>query len=134
MKRVFWIAVALTTIFMGCATAEKENDNYVLMISLDGFRHDLASMANTPTLDSLRAVGVYADIAPCFPANTFPNHYSMATGLHPDHHGLINNTFYDAIAIWNGGLAIYGGIIDYYEKQDSEESWFDMIFNVFEKE
>lgn len=118
MKRVFWIAVALTTIVMGCATAEKENDNYVLMISLDGFRHDLASMANTPTLDSLRAVGVYADIAPCFPANTFPNHYSMATGLHPDHHGLINNTFYDTklglpYAISNGearkNADFYGG-------------------------
>ena len=118
MKRILWIAVALTTLFAGCATAEKEKDAYVLMISLDGFRHDLASMANTPTLDSLRAVGVYADIAPCFPANTFPNHYSMATGLHPDHHGLINNTFHDTeldlpYAISNGEARknpdFYGG-------------------------
>lgn len=51
-------------------------------------------MSHTPTLDSLAKVGVRADFRPSFPSVTFPNHYSMATGLHPDHHGLVNNFFY----------------------------------------
>lgn len=67
---------------------------YVVILSMDGFRWDLAGRAHTPTLDSIRGVGAYAEIFPCFPANTFPNHYSMATGLHPDHHGIVNNTFF----------------------------------------
>ena len=67
----------------------------VVILSMDAFRYDLASMYNTPTLDSIARVGVYSEIMPCFPSNTFPNHYSMATGLHPDHHGIVNNTFFD---------------------------------------
>lgn len=68
---------------------------HVVILSMDAFRHDLASMYNTPTLDSVASVGVYSEIMPVFPSNTFPNHYSMATGLHPDHHGIVNNSFYD---------------------------------------
>ena len=62
---------------------------------MDGFRWDLAGRSHTPTLDSLARVGTYAEIFPVYPANTFPNHYAMATGLHPDHHGVVNNSFYD---------------------------------------
>jgi predicted AlkP superfamily pyrophosphatase or phosphodiesterase len=61
---------------------------------MDGFRSDYAGRAYTPTLDSLASVGVKAAFRPSFPSVTFPNHYAMATGLHPDHHGLINNFFY----------------------------------------
>ena len=74
---------------------DRKSDRYVVILSMDGFRWDLADKAHTPTLDSIKRAGSYAEIFPCFPANTFPNHYSMATGLHPDHHGIINNTFYD---------------------------------------
>lgn len=63
---------------------------------MDGFRSDYPSRAHTPTLDSLAEVGVRSAFRPCYPSVTFPNHYSMATGLHPDHHGLVNNSFYDA--------------------------------------
>lgn len=71
------------------------SDRYVIILSMDAFRWDLAEGAHTPTLDSLRRVGAYAETYPCFPANTFPNHYAMATGLHPDHNGIVNNRFYD---------------------------------------
>jgi len=66
----------------------------VVILSMDAFRYDLPDLWNTPTLDSVASVGVHATIKPCFPANTFPNHYSMATGLYPDHHGIVNNNFY----------------------------------------
>ena len=92
MKRVLLILFFLVlTVGLRAQRPEK----YVVVLSMDGFRWDLASKAHTPTLDSLKTVGSYAEIYPCFPANTFPNHYSMATGLHPDHHGIVNNTFYD---------------------------------------
>ena len=66
----------------------------VVILSMDAFRYDLPEIWSTPTLDSVASVGVHATIRPCFPANTFPNHYSMATGLYPDHHGIVNNNFY----------------------------------------
>lgn len=74
------------------APAEKQ---YAVILSMDAFRWDLADRARTPTLDSLRRAGSYAEIYPVYPSNTFPSHYSMATGLHPDHHGVVNNNFYD---------------------------------------
>lgn len=81
--------------FTGCQT-KKRSDRYVVVLSMDGFRSDYPSRAHTPTLDSLANVGVRSTFRPCYPSVTFPNHYSMATGLHPDHHGLVNNFFYDA--------------------------------------
>ncbi len=87
--------VFLLLVCLAAGAAAGKNDRHVVVVSLDGFRWDYASRAHTPTLDSLRRAGVYSEIYPCFPSNTFPNHYSMATGLHPDHHGIVNNTFYD---------------------------------------
>lgn len=120
MKRtlnLLW-ALLLTMVFVGCGpriipvqrpdnkpnteqgnnkdeVVSQPDERHVVILSMDAFRHDLASMYDTPTLDSVASVGVYSEIMPVFPSNTFPNHYSMATGLHPDHHGIVNNSFYD---------------------------------------
>ncbi|MDR2968092.1 MAG: ectonucleotide pyrophosphatase/phosphodiesterase [Tannerellaceae bacterium] len=98
MKRVaisFACLIASLTLFNSCFAPEKSGDNrYVVVLSMDGFRSDYPEMANTPTLDSLAKVGVRANFRPSFPSVTFSNHYAMATGLHPDHHGLVNNFFY----------------------------------------
>jgi alkaline phosphatase D len=68
--------------------------NYVLLVSLDGFRWDYCKIYNTPNLNRLAREGVKAErLISSFPTVTFPNHYSIATGLYPDHHGLINNSF-----------------------------------------
>lgn len=68
--------------------------NYVLLVSLDAFRWDYSKIYNTPNLNKLEKDGVKADrMYSSFPTVTFPNHYSIATGLYPDHHGLINNSF-----------------------------------------
>lgn len=72
-----------------------DDDRYVVVLSLDGCRSDYPDRASTPTLDSLAAAGIRSTFIPAFPSLTFPNHYSMATGLHPDRHGLVNNSFYD---------------------------------------
>src|SRR5664279_4819692 len=74
--------------------SRKPFKNYVLLVSLDGFRWDYNKMYNTPNLNKLAKDGVKADrMYSSFPTVTFPNHYSIATGLYPDHHGLINNSF-----------------------------------------
>jgi predicted AlkP superfamily pyrophosphatase or phosphodiesterase len=86
--------ILIFTGFYSCKNKTIVNDKYVVVLSLDGFRYDYASRGNTPTLDSLAKVGVQAGFRPEFPSNTFPSHYAMATGLHPDHHGLVNNSFY----------------------------------------
>jgi alkaline phosphatase D len=71
------------------------NEPYVVMLSMDGFRWDYASRVRTPNLDKLAENGVKAEyVIPAFPSKTFPNHYSMATGLYPDNHGIVNNNFY----------------------------------------
>jgi len=75
----------------------QEKKPYVIFISADGFRYDLADKYHAVHLLALRAKGVAAtSMTPSFPSVTFPNHYSLATGLYPAHHGLVDNTFYDA--------------------------------------
>ena len=68
---------------------------YVLLVSFDGFRHDYASIVDTPNFDKVKEKGVYAkSLIPIFPTLTFPNHYSIATGCYADKHRIIGNTFY----------------------------------------
>lgn len=72
-----------------------ERKQYVVLVSLDGFRWDYDQLYETPNLDEITTNGVKSEsLVSSFPTKTFPNHYSIATGLYPDHHGLINNTFY----------------------------------------
>lgn len=69
----------------------------VILVSLDGFRPDYQARFDTPNLDRLTREGVHAEggMIPVFPTKTFPNHYSIATGLYPAHHGIVGNTIYD---------------------------------------
>jgi len=89
---IFLIVLLLTA----CATIKyKKPSETVVLVSLDAFRWDYDSIYGTPVLDDIARKGVMAvRMIPSFPTKTFPNHYSIATGLYPDHHGLINNTFY----------------------------------------
>ncbi|MFD2916367.1 alkaline phosphatase family protein [Psychroserpens luteus] len=75
-------------------TAQKKP--YVILISLDGFRWDYVEKYNPPNLSSFIKNGVKSEsLIPSFPTKTFPNHYTIATGLYPDKHGIIGNIFYD---------------------------------------
>ncbi|KAL6057626.1 ectonucleotide pyrophosphatase phosphodiesterase [Balamuthia mandrillaris] len=74
------------------------NATTVILISLDGFRAEYLrrAEATSPTLHTLMKGGVYADgLIPCFPTKTFPNHYSIVTGLYPESHGIVANRFFD---------------------------------------
>ena len=73
-----------------------EPRNYTVVLSLDGFRFDYQDIANTPTLDSIQQNGVKAvGLQPVFPSLTFTNHYTIATGLYAENHGIVANDFYD---------------------------------------
>lgn len=68
----------------------------VILISIDGFRADYLDRGVTPTLKALAEGGARSErMLPSFPSLTFPNHYTLVTGLTPDHHGIVNNTFED---------------------------------------
>ena len=68
----------------------------LLLISIDGFRPDYLDRKLTPTLALLAREGVRAEsMQPAFPSLTFPNHYTLVTGLTPDHHGIVNNSMDD---------------------------------------
>jgi alkaline phosphatase D len=70
---------------------------YVVLVSLDGFRYDYAQRYGAKHLLALAARGASAPngMLPVFPSLTFPNHYTIVTGLYPDHHGIVANSFYD---------------------------------------
>lgn len=103
-----------TVIFLSFVThPQAQNKEYVLMVSLDGFRWDYPEMYKTPFLDSLASVGVKAQsLQPSYPSKTFPNHYSMATGLYPDHHGIVHNTFYDPVEDRSYSIANRTAVLD----------------------
>ncbi|KAF7193393.1 putative pyrophosphatase/phosphodiesterase [Pseudocercospora fuligena] len=67
-----------------------------ILISLDGFRADFLHRGLTPTLKSLIQQGVSPRyMNPSFPSLTFPNHFTLVTGLHPESHGIVGNSFWD---------------------------------------
>lgn len=76
--------------------AQKKEVPYVILISFDGFRYDYVSRFNPPFFKEFIKKGVAADgLIPSFPSKTFPNHYTLVTGMYPGHHGLVDNQFYD---------------------------------------
>jgi predicted AlkP superfamily pyrophosphatase or phosphodiesterase len=79
-------------------TASASPDRVVLLVSLDGFRADYIHRPAAARLRALAASGVRAErLIPVFPSKTFPNHYTIVTGLYPEHHGIIANSMYDAV-------------------------------------
>jgi predicted AlkP superfamily pyrophosphatase or phosphodiesterase len=81
----------------GVNAPEQRNKPYLVLVSLDGFRWDFQNLHDTPALDRITDAGVHAErMIPVFPTLTFPNHYSIATGLYPAGHRLIGNTFPNA--------------------------------------
>lgn len=93
IRRFLLLVLAGTLLLSGCQAAPQET--YTVVISLDGFRWDYPDYYEMPFMDSLAAAGVKARMEASFPSSTFPNHYTIATGLVPDHHGLVNNSFWN---------------------------------------
>ncbi|MBT3586959.1 MAG: alkaline phosphatase family protein [Halobacteriovoraceae bacterium] len=74
-------------------TLKKE---YVVLVSLDGYRHDYTDMYRPPHILQLKKEGAWSKgLRPVFPSLTFPNHYSIVTGMKAGNHGIVGNSFYD---------------------------------------
>lgn len=97
MHRRFLLSLAGLVAALGLATGcDERAEQRVLLISLDGFRWDYRDRFDTPSLDALAEAGVAAGkMQPAFPSKTFPNHFTLVTGLVPDRHGIVSNTMRD---------------------------------------
>ena len=67
-----------------------------ILVSIDGFRADYLTRGVTPNLSALAAGGISAAMRPSFPSVTFPNHWTLVTGLRPDRSGIVGNRMEDA--------------------------------------
>jgi alkaline phosphatase D len=90
-------SLPLTHVDNGPNTAWAQSQHYVVLVSLDGFRWDYARRDHATHLLALGKQGVWAPegMLPSYPSLTFPNHFTIVTGLYPEHHGLVANTFLD---------------------------------------
>ncbi|TDI92148.1 MAG: alkaline phosphatase family protein [Caldithrix sp.] len=96
----------------GCSVL-KQDQPTIILISIDGFRWDYPEKAETPNLDFLINSGVRAkSLIPCFPTKTFPNHYTIVTGLYPENHGIIANNMFDPVRNKHFKLSISEAIHD----------------------
>ena len=70
----------------------------LILVSIDGWRWDYLSRFAPPALSTLAAHGVLSEgLIPSFPSKTFPNHYTIVTGLYPGRHGIVSNTMRDPV-------------------------------------
>jgi alkaline phosphatase D len=90
-------ALPLTHVNNGPNSAWAESRHYVVLVSLDGFGWDYAKRDNAAHLLALAKQGVWAPqgMLPSYPSLTFPNHFTIVTGLYPEHHGIVANSFID---------------------------------------
>jgi len=102
----------------GPNSAAAQSAHYVVLVSLDGFRWDYAKSFGATHLLALGKHGVWAPegVLPSYPSLTFPNHFTIVTGLYPEHHGLVANSFYDETKQARYGIAD--------SKAVSDGSWY----------
>ena len=93
-------ALPLTHVDNGPNSAWAQSQHYVVLVSLDGFRWDYAKRDNAAHLLALARRGVWAPegMLPSYPSLTFPNHFTIVTGLYPEHTGLVANNFLDPVS------------------------------------
>lgn len=105
VQRVYLKLTLLATALVGWTTISAvsaeavtatQNPVPVIVISLDGLRHDYIAKFEPPYLSQLVQQGTVAKLEPVYPSKTFPNHISLATGLYPSKHGIVDNYFYDS--------------------------------------
>ncbi|XP_057545424.1 uncharacterized protein LOC130824432 [Amaranthus tricolor] len=94
---LFFSSKPQSTIHTTIRPQSKLSHPVVILISSDGFRFGYQFKTLTPNIDRLIENGTEAELGliPVFPTLTFPNHYSIVTGLYPSYHGIINNHFID---------------------------------------
>jgi predicted AlkP superfamily pyrophosphatase or phosphodiesterase len=94
---IAWLATAL--LLVGCRSVgptPAPDPPIVVLMAFDGWRWDYLDRGDAPALRRLAQRGVRSEgLIPVFPALTFPNHYTLVTGLRPARHGIVSNTMLD---------------------------------------
>jgi predicted AlkP superfamily pyrophosphatase or phosphodiesterase len=102
MKSTYRTIVLIVLLLAGCAAQPPQKQpawSPLILISFDGYRADYIDRGLSPTLAGLAKDGVHAQaMRSAFPTLTFPNHYTIVTGLYPDHHGIVNNRMVDPVS------------------------------------
>jgi predicted AlkP superfamily pyrophosphatase or phosphodiesterase len=89
-----WLVLAI--LLLGISAGRAQEGPIVVLISFDGWRWDYMARAHVPNLQALASRGVRAEaLVPSFPTKTFPNHYTIVTGLYPENHGIVSNVIAD---------------------------------------
>ncbi|MFM8441375.1 MAG: ectonucleotide pyrophosphatase/phosphodiesterase, partial [Acidobacteriota bacterium] len=98
------LILALSSFVVAQTGARNDFKPTVILISADGFRPDYLDRYPAPTLNRLASAGIRAEwMETSFPAKTFPNHYSVATGLYPANHGIVDNNVWDFGTVFSMG-------------------------------
>ncbi|MER3630882.1 MAG: alkaline phosphatase family protein [Blastocatellia bacterium] len=98
LQRKFLVLISVCLLVaVGCAQDRiRDLRPTVILLSIDGMRFDYLDRFRPDNLQRIADRGVRAKwLIPSFPTKTFPNHYSIATGLYPEHHGIIENNIRD---------------------------------------
>ncbi|OQV14642.1 Ectonucleotide pyrophosphatase/phosphodiesterase family member 3 [Hypsibius exemplaris] len=75
-----------------------ESSPPLLLVAFDGFRPSYLANPNIPAFKRIQECGVHArSMRPTHPTLSYPNHYSIVTGLHPESHGIVENIFFDPV-------------------------------------
>ena len=86
------VAVIAVVLAVSAGSAQTVSEPIVVLVSFDGWRWDYMDRMEVPHLRALAARGVRADgLMSSFPSKTFPNHYTLVTGLYPERHGIVSN-------------------------------------------
>ena len=113
MKKCSLLVSVIGFLLLISCTTEKKPSNPVLLISVDGLINDYLDRFDAPNIQSIIDNGVLADgLIPVFPTKTFPNHYSLVTGLYTENTGMISNTMYDAEMNANYSMGNRGAVMD----------------------
>jgi predicted AlkP superfamily pyrophosphatase or phosphodiesterase len=126
-----WMLALVGLLLAGCTLTPGERDaapapsgaGHLILISLDGFHPDYLERGLTPRINALASSGVRARwMTPSYPSLTFPNHYTLVTGLRPDRHGIVGNRMWDA-ELGDFRLGNRGAVGDGRWWNDAEPLW-----------
>jgi len=96
LSLVLLVLFAVTWTFGISGQVARPPKPLLILVSFDGWRWDYFDRTKTPNLHALAARGVRSEgLIPSFPSKTFPNHYTIVTGLYPEHHGIVSNNMWD---------------------------------------
>src|SRR5581483_8888499 len=96
IARLVAALACVLTLALQRAPSAATPDPVLVLVSIDGWRWDYIDRPQAPRLRALASRGIHVrELIPSFPTLTFPNHYTLVTGLYPEHHGMVGNAMID---------------------------------------